>query len=114
MTHPAETDLLTDLLGEMATRAASAGQPVLVHLVANGVRGDSRVIKSAAASTEQGFATIILGITVEDRPESLHAEGVSALLLPFERNGDPRRFAKAWRRHAHHLRMARKSVGRVR
>ncbi len=107
MTHATETDLLPDLLGAMAARAGSAGQPVLVHLVANGVRGDSRVIKSASASAEQGFATIILGITVEDRPESLQVEGVPALLLPFDREGDPRRFVKAWQRHARHLRMMR-------
>ncbi len=72
-------DLLSDVQG-LALRASS---PIVVHVVANGVRGDSRVIKSAQTSAEQGFTTLILGITVDDQPEALSIDGVSAVLVPY-------------------------------
>jgi len=72
-----------ELLAEVSRTAGRAGTPLVVHLVANGVRGDSRVIKSAQTSAEQGFATIVLGITTEDEPEALDLDGVIGVLLPY-------------------------------
>lgn len=54
-----------------------------IHLVANGVRGDSRVLKSAQVTQSLGLPTLLVGITPATTMESFELEGVPVLLVPF-------------------------------
>ena len=62
------TAKLGSVLREVSAAARRAGTPLVTHIVANGVRGDSRVIKSAETSAEQGFATVVIGIVRSSLP----------------------------------------------
>jgi glycosyltransferase involved in cell wall biosynthesis len=57
---------------------------LVVHAVANGVRGDSRVLKSALVSIAEGLPTLVLGISSGPDFEHFEAEGVPVLLAPFD------------------------------
>ena len=103
--------MVARLLSDLASASRSADAPVVVHMVTNGVRGDSRVIKSAQASQAQGFTTVILGITDDDEPEVLHVDGVTAVLVPFYPEADPSRFAPEWQRRARLITTFRKVRG---
>ena len=85
-----------ELVSKIQAELRSSGAPVMAQLVANGVRGDSRVIKSARAAMDLGFATILLGITVEDAPESLVIDGVPVILVPLRAKVSMREMAKQW------------------
>lgn len=83
-------------------------EPV-VHLVANGVRGDSRVIKSALATIDEGLPTLVVGITGGSQYETFEAEGVPVLLVPYSsaelpttENGTTKP-SRAWQRREHAL-----------
>lgn len=64
-----------------ALRAARS-RHIAVHIVANGVRGDSRVVKSARASIDAGLPTMVLGIALTAHHEYFEVEGVPVLLIP--------------------------------
>lgn len=96
-------ELVSKIRGELR----SSGVPVMAQLVANGVRGDSRVIKSARAAMDLGFATILLGITVEDTPESLVIDGVPVILVPLRAKTSMREMAKQWGRRTQAIRALR-------
>lgn len=65
-----------------AAPGAAEREPLLVHLVSNGVRGDSRVIKSAKASQAAGIPTLIVGVSPTAEHQRLELEGVPVLLVP--------------------------------
>ena len=71
------------VLNQARIAARKSDNPVFVHLVNNGVVGDSRVIKAAEVSRSLGFPTVILGITRDDQPQGLSVEGSVAVLVPF-------------------------------
>jgi len=58
-------------------------RPQIVHLVTNGVRGDSRVLKSAQASIGTGRSTLVVGITTNPHDEFFVVEDVPVLLVPY-------------------------------
>ncbi len=93
-------DTAMTMLAEASATARQAGAPLLVHVVANGVRGDSRVIKSAQVSAAQGFATLVLGTTSDDHAEALHVEGVTAVLLPYGLETQLAEVVRRWRQRA--------------
>jgi glycosyltransferase involved in cell wall biosynthesis len=64
-----------------ATLGPTSASPLLVHLVGNGVRGDSRVLKSARTSQEAGIPTLIMGVSAHHHRESFELEGVRVLLV---------------------------------
>lgn len=68
----------------IAAIAGSGLHAQVVHLVANGVRGDSRVIKSAQASMSSNRSSLVIGITNSTKFECFVVEGVPVLLVPFE------------------------------
>lgn len=96
-------ELVSRLRGELR----SSGAPIMAQLVANGVRGDSRVIKSARAAMDLGFATILLGITVEDAPESLVIDGVPVILVPLRAKTPMRDMGKQWAHRTQAMRVLR-------
>lgn len=55
---------------------------VIVHVVANGVRGDSRVLKSAIASRDAGIPAVILGVGLGHEPDGFLLDGIPVLLAP--------------------------------
>lgn len=59
---------------------SSLGSPLLVHLVYNRVRGDSRVLKAARTTRLFGISTLILG-TTPGEAEYFALEGIPVLLL---------------------------------
>ncbi|HAM44150.1 MAG TPA: hypothetical protein DCM67_03865 [Propionibacteriaceae bacterium] len=87
-----------ELLAAASQQAHDSRRPILVHIVTNGVRGDSRVIKSARVSTDLGFETLVLGITREPQPEALDVDGMTALLVPIFPKKPIREFMAAWRK----------------
>jgi glycosyltransferase involved in cell wall biosynthesis len=60
----------------------SLGDPLVAHVVANGVRGDSRVLKSAQTSQSEGYESLIIGISLTGGFEAFEVEGVPVLLVP--------------------------------
>lgn len=89
---------VANALAEVRKQAWKSPNPVFVHLVTNGVVGDSRVVKAAEVSRSLGFQTLILGITRDDEPQALSVEGVDALLVPFFPKQRIREFIQDWRR----------------
>lgn len=87
----------------------------VVHLVANGVRGDSRVIKSAQVSIAKGLQSLVLGISSSDEFEFFETEGVPVLLAPFapesaSRHSESRHAAlRAWRHRERTISLLRAS-----
>jgi len=59
-------------------------RPLLVHLVANGVRGDSRVLKCAQVSQAAGIPTLILGVGRDADGELFDLQGVRVVLVGIE------------------------------
>jgi glycosyltransferase involved in cell wall biosynthesis len=54
----------------------------IVHVVANGVRGDSRVLKSAQTSKNAGLDTVLLGLSTTEDTEQFVLEGIQVVLVP--------------------------------
>lgn len=54
----------------------------VVSLVANGVRGDSRVIKTAKAAQAAGYRATIVGIGRSDAVERIEIDGAQVVLVP--------------------------------
>lgn len=74
----------------LAAIEAVRGTLGVAHVVANGVRGDSRVLKCAQASVSSGRTSIIIGVVADGAFESLDIEGVPVLLVPLKpRAGKP-------------------------
>jgi len=61
---------------------AQAKPTLLVHLVANGVRGDSRVLKSAIASRDAGIPSVILGVVAGEVAKGFVLDGIPVVLAP--------------------------------
>lgn len=76
------------------------GPSAFVHLVANGVRGDSRVIKAAQVSASAGFPTVIVGVTLEEEPQAFEYGGIPVILMPFrtEPTADDLALVRSWSR----------------
>jgi glycosyltransferase involved in cell wall biosynthesis len=80
------TTFFNDVLDELRR---ALGSPLLVHIVANGVRGDSRVLKSAQATQAAGIPTMLLGITLNAAPEAFEFEGIPVVLAPLGNSYEP-------------------------
>jgi glycosyltransferase involved in cell wall biosynthesis len=72
------------LLGELRE---ALGTPLVVHLVANGVRGDSRVLKAAQTSVAAGYPSVVVGTTLAEQFEVFETEGVPVVLAPIGSKG---------------------------
>lgn len=88
---------VVQILTRVRARAQESTNPVFVHLVTNGVVGDSRVIKAAEVSRSLGFQTLVLGITREDEPQGLSVDGTDAVLVPFFPKRRIGGFIRTWR-----------------
>ena len=109
------TAKLGSVLREVSAAARRAGTPLVTHIVANGVRGDSRVIKSAETSAEQGFATVVIGIVPGRRYEVFTLGRVTVVLVPFNRQADRKELLRRWNALAAPLRRFRaaKAAGQL-
>lgn len=108
---------VVNVLTQVHSRAQKAANPVLVHLVTNGVVGDSRVIKAAEVSRSLGFQTLVLGITRADEPQALSVDGTDALLVPFFPKRRIGGFVQKWRRWTvpiRTVRVAKRAVSALR
>lgn len=86
----------TPMLASMRERLAG---PLVVHVVANSVHGDSRVLKSAQTSQGSGLPSMILGFTTEETAETFELEGVPVFLAPLpaaDPLGPVREFDERW------------------
>lgn len=83
----------------LASLRPSKGKRLTIHLVANQVRGDSRVLKSAQVSQQCGHAALIIGITPDPAPQTFVVDTLPVVLVPMTiESPDRAALLRAWRR----------------
>jgi len=98
--------------------AAMTDAPDVVHVVANGVRGDSRVLKCAQAAIAAGRTSLIVGIVAQATFECFEIEGIPVILVPrkpragLAEQGPRRDTLEAWSRRERDLSRVRATNAR--